>query len=61
MASAELSRRVERIVGYPPLSELGDLLRGEFHQALLEARDFEDPPRKWQGAVLRAERNGPQA
>jgi hypothetical protein len=25
MASAELSRRVQKVVGYPPLSELGDL------------------------------------
>ena len=34
MASAELSRRVEQIVGYPPLSEMGDLQRREFHEAL---------------------------
>jgi hypothetical protein len=27
MASAELSRRVEKVVSYPPLSELGDLQR----------------------------------
>jgi hypothetical protein len=33
MASAELSRRVEKFVGYPPLSELGDLQRREFHEA----------------------------
>jgi len=37
MASADLSRRVEKVVGYPPLSELGDLQRREFHEALLEA------------------------
>jgi hypothetical protein len=37
MASAELSRRVEKVVGYPPLSELGDLQRREFQEALLEA------------------------
>jgi hypothetical protein len=29
MASAELSRRVERVVGYPPLSEMGDDQRRE--------------------------------
>jgi hypothetical protein len=45
MASAELSRRVEKVVGYPPLSELGDLQRREFHEALLEAATFEDRPR----------------
>jgi hypothetical protein len=27
MASTELSRRVEKVVGYPPLSELSDLQR----------------------------------
>jgi hypothetical protein len=37
MASAELSRPVEKVVGYPPLSQLGDLQRREFHEALLEA------------------------
>lgn len=36
MASADLSRRVEKVVGYP-LSELGDLQRRELHEALLEA------------------------
>jgi len=30
MASAQLSRRVEKIVGYPPLSEMDDLQRCEF-------------------------------
>jgi hypothetical protein len=42
MASAELSRRVGKVVGQPPLSELGDLQRREFHEALLEADSFED-------------------
>jgi len=37
MASAALSRRVEKVVGYPPLSELDDLQGREFHEALLEA------------------------
>jgi hypothetical protein len=50
MASAELSRLVEKVVGYPPLSELGDLQRREFHEALLEAAGFEDLPGKWQAA-----------
>ena len=60
MASAELSRRVEKVVGYPPLSELDDLQRREFHEALLEAATFEDLPGKWQAAVLKAEQNRPQ-
>jgi hypothetical protein len=33
MASAELSRRVEKVVGYPPLSELSNDQRREFHEA----------------------------
>ena len=60
MASARLSKRVERIVGYPPLSEMGDLQRREFHEALLEAASFEDLPGKWQAAILEAEQNRPQ-
>jgi hypothetical protein len=55
MASAELSRRVERVVAYPPLSEMGDLQRREFHEALLEAGTFEDLPGRWQAAILEAE------
>jgi hypothetical protein len=60
MASAELSRRVEKLVGYPPLSEMGNHQRREFHEALLEAGTFEDLPGKWQAAVLSAERNRPR-
>jgi hypothetical protein len=33
MASAELSRRVEKVVGYPPLVEMDDRQRREFHDA----------------------------
>jgi hypothetical protein len=60
MASAELSRRVEKLVGYPPLSELDGPQRREFHEALLEAGSFEDLCGKWQAAVLKAEQNRPQ-
>ena len=59
MASADLSRRVEKVVGYPPLSDLGDQHRREFHEALLEAATFEDLPGKWQAAILEAEQNRP--
>ena len=55
MASAEPSRRVGKVVGYPPLSELGDQQRREFHEALLDADSFEDLPGKWQAAILKAE------
>jgi hypothetical protein len=44
MANAELSRRVEKVVGYPPLIEMGEDQRREFHEALLEANAFEDLP-----------------
>ena len=59
MASAELSRRAEKVVGQPPLSELGDLQRREFHEPLLEAANFEDLPGKWQAAIIEAEHNRP--
>jgi hypothetical protein len=55
MASAKLSRRVEKVVGHPPLSEMSDLQRREFHEALLEAERFEDLPGRWQAAILEAE------
>jgi hypothetical protein len=60
MAKAELSRRVGKIVGYPPLSELGDLQHRELHEALLEANSFEDLSGKWQAALLEAEQNLPE-
>ena len=60
MASAELSRRVGKVVGYPPLSELGELQSREFHEALLEAATLEDLPGKWQAAILEAEQNRPK-
>jgi hypothetical protein len=59
MASAALSRRVGKVVGYPPLCEMSDLQRREFHEALLDADAFEDLPGKWQAAILKAEENRP--
>jgi hypothetical protein len=44
MASTEPSRRVGKVVVYPPFCEMSDLQRREFHVALLEADDFEDLP-----------------
>jgi hypothetical protein len=60
MASAELSRRVEKVAGYPPLSEMSDLQRREFHEALLDANTFEDLPWKWRAAILKAEQSRPK-
>jgi hypothetical protein len=59
MASAELSRRVGKVVGYPPLCDMSDLQRREFHEALLDAESFGDLPGKWQAAILKAEENRP--
>jgi hypothetical protein len=59
MASADLSRRVERVVGYPPLCDMAADQRREFREALLEAATFEDLPGRWQAAVLSAEQNRP--
>ena len=59
MANAELGRRGEKVVGYPPLREMGDFQRREFHEALLDADSFEDLPGKWQAAILKAEENRP--
>jgi hypothetical protein len=60
MASAQLSRRVEKVVGYPPLSDIGRQQRREFHEALLEADRFEDLPGKWQAAILEPEQSRPK-
>ena len=60
MASPELSRPVEKLVDYAPLSEMSDHQRREFHESLLAADSFEDLPGKWQAAIIRAERNRPK-
>ena len=60
MASVALSRRVWKVVGIPPLSEMGREQRREFHEALLEADGFEDLPGKWQAAILKAEQTRPK-
>jgi hypothetical protein len=60
MTSAELRRRVGKVVGYPPLCELDDLQRREFHEALLDANAFEDLPGKWQAAIGKADENRPK-
>ena len=60
MASAALDRRVEKVVGYPPLSEMSENQRREFHEALLDGDSFEDLPGKWQAAILKAEQNRPK-
>ena|SRR5687768_14810397 len=61
MASAALSRRVGKVVGYPPLSDMGTHQRREFQEALLDADTFEDLPGKWQAGILKAEQKPPEA
>ena len=58
MASAELSRRVERVVGYPPLSELRRFSAGS-PCGVLEASSFEDLTGKSQAGIVTAEQNRP--
>jgi hypothetical protein len=60
MASPHLTRRVAKVVRYPPLSEMSEDQRREFQDALLEADALEDPPGKWQAAILTAEQNRPK-
>jgi hypothetical protein len=50
MASAELSRRVEKVVAYPPLCDMGAAQRREFHEALLDADSFAKSPREVAGS-----------
>jgi hypothetical protein len=59
MASAALSRRVRKVFAYPPLCDMSNLQRREFHEALLAADSFEDLPGKWQAAILKSEENAP--
>ena len=60
MASVELSRRVDKVVGYAPLSGLSEPRRREFHDAPLESGSLEDLPGRWQAAILAAEQNQPK-
>jgi hypothetical protein len=55
-----LSERVGKVVGYPPLCDMSELQRREFHEALLEAGSFEDLPGRWQALIVAAERNRPE-
>jgi hypothetical protein len=56
MASAELSRRVQKVVAYPPLCEMSEHQRREFHAA----DTFEGLHGRWQAAILEAEESRPK-
>ena len=58
MATAELSRCVEKVIGYPPLSELGDLQRRELHEALLDADSSRTCPESGSQRSSRRNRTG---
>jgi hypothetical protein len=49
MASAELSRRVGKVVGCTPVVDMDDRQRRGFHEALLDADTFEDPEHRATG------------
>jgi len=48
-----MSRRVEKVVGYPPLCDMDAAQRREFHDALLDAGAFGDLPVRWLGGGRR--------
>ena len=60
MANAELSHRVGKVVAYPPLVDSTAEQRRDFHEALLDADDFEDLPGEWQAATVSAEQGRPK-
>jgi hypothetical protein len=49
---------VEKVVGYPPLVEMDARQRWEFHEALLDARAFEDLPESGGQRFSRRNRTG---
>jgi hypothetical protein len=59
MASAELSRRVEKVVGYPPLSEMG-ADSGAGSTGRCSTPRASRTPGRWQAAVVAAEENRPK-
>jgi hypothetical protein len=59
MASAELSGRVEKVVGYPPLSEMSDSSAASSTRSSSTPTPFNDLPGKWRGAILKSEENRP--
>jgi hypothetical protein len=56
MASAALGRGVGKVVGYPQLSEMDDLQRREFYEALLGRRRLRGPARQVPGGAVEAPR-----
>jgi hypothetical protein len=58
MASADLSARVEKVVGYPPLVEMSEQQRREFHEALLEADSWRICPANGKRQSSRPSRTG---
>jgi hypothetical protein len=60
MASVALSRRVERVVGYPPLSEMGRLTAPRVPRVAARRRQLRALPGRWQAAIITAERNRPK-
>jgi len=59
MASAELNRRVEKVVGCPPLCDMSAVQRREPASAA-RRRALRGSAWKWQAAVVAAEHNRPE-
>ena len=60
IGSADLSRRVAKVVAYPPLVEMDESQRRELQEALLDPDGCEELPGKWQAAGLEAEAAQPK-
>jgi hypothetical protein len=60
MGSPRLSRRVAKVVRYPPLSEMSEDQRREFHEALLDADASATSPAGPRRAIQEAEANRPK-
>jgi len=60
VASPALSRRIEKVVGYPPLDEMDDASAGSFTRRSSTPAASKNLPGEWQAAILKAEHNRPQ-
>jgi hypothetical protein len=60
MPTAELSRRVGKVVGYPPLSAMSERQRRDSTRRYSTPTASRSCQGKWQAAILKAERNRPR-
>jgi hypothetical protein len=60
MPRAELSRRVDKVVGSPPLCDMGTSSVASSRRRCSTPMASGICPGKWQAAIIAAERNRPQ-